>query len=81
MSDARLKWEPILVSAAGIVRGYDTPVTLRQLFYRLVAAAVISNTSSAYKTLSSRTAAARREESAHRPAASRGWIGASSKLT
>ena len=57
----RLDWPLILVDAARIVESYDTPVTLRQLFYRLVAKEVIQNTSSAYKTLSSRTAAARRD--------------------
>ena len=57
----RLNWPLILVGAAEIVEGYDTPVTLRQLFYRLVAKGVLPNTSTAYKTLSSRTAAARRE--------------------
>ena len=57
----RLNWHLILGDAAAIVESYDTPVTLRQLFYRLVAKGVIQNTSTAYKTLSSRTAAARRE--------------------
>ncbi len=59
-SVTRLNWQLILVDAAAIVESYDPPVTLRQLFYRLVAAGVIPNTSTAYKTLSSRTAAARR---------------------
>ena len=57
----RLDWPAILVDATEIVESYDTPVTLRQLFYRLVAKGVLQNTSTAYKTLSSRTAAARRE--------------------
>ena len=48
-------------NAAQIVRSYSTSVTLRQLFYRLVSAQVIPNTESAYKTLSSRTAEARRQ--------------------
>ena len=56
----RLDWQLILVDAAEIVLSYDTPVTLRQLFYRLVAKGVLQNTSTAYKTLSARTAAARR---------------------
>lgn len=43
-----------------IVASYDTGVTLRQLFYRLVAEQVLPNSESAYKQLSSRTAAARR---------------------
>lgn len=54
-------WEPILERAAEIVDSYDTAVTLRQLFYRLVAAEIIRNTRSDYTQLSSRTAAARRE--------------------
>ena len=33
----RMNWPLILVDAAKIVLSYDTPVTLRQLFYRLVA--------------------------------------------
>jgi hypothetical protein len=54
------KWDAILHQAAAIVDSYDTPVTLRQLFYRLVAAQVIPNTTSAYKRLSAVTAEARR---------------------
>ena len=61
MSGSRLQWETILDRAAAIVTSYDTPVTLRQLFYRLIAAGIIPNTTSAYKTLSNRTAKARRE--------------------
>jgi len=56
-----LAWPPILDQAAAIVRSYDTLVTLRQLFYRLVAAQVLANTTAAYKTLSARSAEARRE--------------------
>ncbi|MBA7545981.1 hypothetical protein ES705_38363 [subsurface metagenome] len=61
MKGERLNWQSILIRAADIVQSYDTGVTLRQLFYRLVAAQVIPNTQSAYKTLSDRTAKARRE--------------------
>jgi len=56
-----LKWHPILVRAAEIVDSYDTPVSLRQLFYRLVADGLISNSTQTYKSLSDRTAKARRE--------------------
>lgn len=56
----RLRWAPIVEEAADIVASYDTGVTLRQLFYRLVAAQLIPNTESAYKGLSSKTAEARR---------------------
>lgn len=59
---ARINWEHVLVIARQIV---DTStsgrMTLRQLHYRLVASAVIPNTRSAYKTLSSTPARARRE--------------------
>ena len=57
----RIDWGHVLELAAEIVRSYDTSVTLRQLFYRLVSAQHISNTESAYKRLSSVTAQARRE--------------------
>ncbi len=57
----RLDWTAITIKAAAIVESYDTPVTLRQLFYRLVAAELLPNTTTAYKTLSSRTAELRRE--------------------
>lgn len=56
----RLDWSLVLGEARRIVNGYDTPVTLRQLHYRLVAAGLIPNTQTAYKGLSARTAAARR---------------------
>lgn len=54
-------WNKILLAAKEIVESYDTGVTLRQLFYRLVATGNIPNKQQAYKTLSARTAAARRE--------------------
>jgi hypothetical protein len=53
-------WTQILERAAAIIAGYDTGVTLRQLFYRLVAAGILQNRLMDYKTLSARTAAARR---------------------
>jgi len=56
----RRDWSAILDKAATIVVSYETSVTLRQLFYRLVAAEILPNTQVAYQTLSSRTAAARR---------------------
>lgn len=56
----RLSWPPIIEHAAAIVRSYETGVTLRQLFYRLVADGTIPNTRTAYKSLSDRTARARR---------------------
>jgi len=54
-------WDDILVHAAAIVTSYDTGVTLRQLFYRLVSDGTIRNTRAEYSQLSSRTAVARRE--------------------
>jgi hypothetical protein len=58
---SRLDWNTILERAAAIVSDYDTGVTLRQLFYRLVAAELLPNTQGAYKALSSHTAEARRQ--------------------
>jgi hypothetical protein len=58
---SRIEWGQVLERAAELVRSYDTPVTLRQLHYRLVSEQVIPNTRSAYKTLSERTAEARRD--------------------
>jgi hypothetical protein len=51
----------VLEIAAGIVNSYQTGVTLRQLFYRLVAVGLIPNSESAYKGLSRNSAEARRE--------------------
>lgn len=56
----RISWNKVLEQAAEIVNGYDTGVTLRQLFYRLVSAGILPNTQSVYRTLSARTAEARR---------------------
>lgn len=76
------KWSPILATAREIVESYDTSVTLRQLFYRLVSLEVLRNTTADYKTLSKLTAVARRDgtfpdlidntREIHRPAA---WDG------
>jgi hypothetical protein len=63
VSAERVRWGRVLEEATRIVHGYRTGVTLRQLFYRLVAAQLIPNTISAYKGLSARTAEARREGS------------------
>jgi hypothetical protein len=58
------KWPVIVAEAVRIANSYSTPVTLRQLHYRLVAAGVggYLNTPSCYKQLSSLTAEARRQE-------------------
>ena len=55
-----LDWDMILKAAKGIVESYATGVTLRQLFYRLVSKRLIPNAQVAYKTLSAKTAEARR---------------------
>jgi len=57
-----LTWDPIITRAAEIVRGYDIPVTLRQLFYRLVSEEGIPNAIGPYKRLSSLTAELRRTD-------------------
>jgi hypothetical protein len=54
-------WAPIIARAVEIVLSYDTAVSLRQLFYRLVAAMLLRNNMSDYCNLSTRTADARRE--------------------
>lgn len=56
----RIRWAPVIARAAEIVTAYDTGVTLRQLFYRLVSAQLIPNTDTSYKRLSSLTADGRR---------------------
>ncbi len=58
---SRINWDALVPEATAIVESYDTGVTLRQLFYRLVASEQLPNTSTAYKGLSRVTAAARRE--------------------
>jgi hypothetical protein len=60
VASPRTDWAPIVERAAEIVRSYDTSVTLRQLYYRLVSEQLIPNITSAYKSLSSKTAEARR---------------------
>lgn len=58
----RYNWSLILPEAARLVRSYgeDAGVTLRQLFYRLVAAEMLPNTQQAYGSLSAQSAEARR---------------------
>lgn len=60
MANPAIHWPSVVAEAARIVESYDTAVTLRQLFYRLVSAGHIPNTQNAYKRLSSTTAIARR---------------------
>jgi hypothetical protein len=54
------KWPTIVARAAEIVHSYDTGVTLRQVFYRLVAEGTLENTLGKYQELSHHTAEARR---------------------
>ena len=56
----RRDWGPILARAKEIVGAYQTGVTPRQLFYRLVSSGLLRNTEADYKQLSSRTAEVRR---------------------
>jgi hypothetical protein len=58
--DARLDWPTIIERSIDILASYADRITLRQLFYRLVAEGRIPNTTSAYKYLSRLTAIARR---------------------
>src|SRR6266508_3227324 len=51
----------ILPRAVDIVESYDTGVTLRQLFYRLVSEGLIANSTVRYNQLSRRSARWRRE--------------------
>src|SRR5262249_49607092 len=57
-------WTPIIEAARKIVEGYKTLVTLRQLHYRLVAAAIAGylNTQYCYKRLSELSAELRRND-------------------
>lgn len=58
---SRISWPAVVERAAAIVGSYETGVTLRQLFYRLVAGEVLPNTQGAYSRLSDVMARARRE--------------------
>jgi hypothetical protein len=57
---SRIDWGHVLDRAREVVLSYDTSVTLRQLFYRLVSEQLLPNSTAAYKRLSSVTAEARR---------------------
>jgi hypothetical protein len=56
----RIDWPSVLEHGAEIVRSYDTGVTLRQLWYRLVADGTLPNVQREYSALSSYTTDARR---------------------
>lgn len=61
MAPQKTDWNAVLERAAEIVRSYDTSVTLRQLYYRLVSEQWFPNVLSSYKGLSAKTAKARRD--------------------
>jgi len=56
-----IDWKNVLKTSIEIMESYDTNVTLRQLFYKLVSRELIKNTQSSYTQLSKRTAEARRK--------------------
>jgi hypothetical protein len=58
---ARINWSNVLRRAAEIVDGYDSAITLRQLFYRLVAEGALPNNDNTYNRLAKTSAKARRE--------------------
>ncbi|MGW9310694.1 hypothetical protein ACWGPQ_22065 [Saccharomonospora azurea] len=58
---SRLEWARVVEQAQALVESHAEPVTLRQVFYRLVATGAIPNRVSAYKRLSAVTAEARRQ--------------------
>lgn len=60
MTKQRVSWPALIEHAAEIVESYDTGVTLRQLFYRLVSTQLLPNDRGAYTMLSRHTAEARR---------------------
>jgi hypothetical protein len=55
-----LDWPHIITVAREIVESYDTPVTLRQLYYQLVSRLLMPNSQNACKRLSALTAELRR---------------------
>ncbi len=59
----RIDWQGVIVPRVGeIIGGYSYRPTLRQVFYRLVAALLIPNTETTYKSLSRATVLAREQE-------------------
>jgi hypothetical protein len=60
-SAGNIEWNKVVLRSEAIVKSYDTGVTLRQLYYRLVSEGLIPNNQNTYKLLSRKTAKARRE--------------------
>ena len=62
LHQARHDWQRVILPrAVEIVGEYDTPVTLRQVFYRLVSEGLVENTRQAYNGLSNASSQWRRE--------------------
>ncbi|GAI79651.1 unnamed protein product, partial [marine sediment metagenome] len=63
MSLPRIDWQGVIIPRVkGIIGSYSYRPTLRQVFYRLVAALFIPNTEVTYKSLSRATVLAREQE-------------------
>jgi hypothetical protein len=60
MAQKQIKWAPIVARAKEIVESFDTPITLRRLFYLLVSEGVVENKAKVYGRLSELTAPLRR---------------------
>jgi hypothetical protein len=60
MTQKQVRWPPIIARAKEIVESFDTPITLRRLFYLLVSEGVIENKAKVYSYLSEVTTKARR---------------------
>lgn len=56
-----MKYNEMVNAVNQVIRGYTMALTLRQIYYRLVAAALIPNTRSAYNSLSSQLVTAREQ--------------------
>lgn len=54
-----MKYVELVTAVNGVLAGYSIPLTLRQVYYRLVAAGLIANTRSDYNQLSSQLVKAR----------------------
>lgn len=54
-----MKYAELVGAVKRIISGYSIPLTLRQIYYRLVVAGLIANTRSDYNQLSSQLVTAR----------------------
>jgi len=69
-------WPTILIRARQIMAQYDTPVTLRQIFYRLVSEQLIPNNRSSGPELWLGSSSSRWSNRHHRAPGTRGCVGA-----